>query len=162
MKEGKAKGEGEGHYTIHVSLEDGWSYASFECNIPLPARSPNSRPSADAIPDRRTLIQHVARIFEPDKITLMLFVAADSSSADDLEGGDGAEDEAAADAAQKAFKAALARVPSSFPSKEGCGADKVSEQEGRTFAYKRTDKINYEFGGYDLAFASFELIGRSP
>ena len=26
--------------------------------------------------------------------------------------------------------------------------------------YKRTDKINYEFGGYDLAFATFEL--RSP
>jgi len=28
------------------------------------------------------------------------------------------------------------------------------------FNYRRTDKINYEFGGYDLAFASFERRGH--
>ena len=104
----------EGYYTIHVTPDDGWSYASFECNVPLAVRLPLSRPSADAILDLRTLIQREVRIFERGKITLTLFVAADSSNADDLEGRDGAEDEAVADAAQKAFKAALARVPSPF------------------------------------------------
>ena len=150
--EEKDREKGEGYYTIHVTPEDGWSYASFECNVPLAPRSPHSSPPEDAIPDLRTLIQRVVRIFEPGKLTLTLFVAADSSSADDLD-ADAADDEAAVDAAQKAFKAALARVP---PSKDACGAE-----GGRAYAYKRTDKINYEFGGYDLAFATFEMVGRS-
>jgi S-adenosylmethionine decarboxylase len=46
--------------------------------------------------------------------------------------------ESAVEAAQQAFRTALAQEPT--------GGKK----------YRRTDKINYEFGGYDLAFASFE------
>lgn len=151
-EEEKGRAKGEGYYTIHVTPEDGWSYASFECNIPLSPRCPHSSPSENAIPDLRTLIQRVVRIFEPGKLTLTLFEASDSSSADDLD-ADAADDEAAVDAAQKAFKAALTRVP---PVK-----DRTGTEEGRTYAYKRTDKINYEFGGYDLAFATFEMVGRS-
>jgi S-adenosylmethionine decarboxylase len=114
-------GGGEGYYTIHVTPEEGWSYASFECNVPMSTTpSPNTK-----IPDLETLIQRVIHIFQPGHLTLTLFI----SSSD--------EETATIDAAQKVFSKAL-----------GPGG------------YSRTNKINYEFGGYDLAFASFEKNGK--
>lgn len=124
---------GEGYYTIHVTPEQGWSYASFECNIPL--SSSLRLPNEGKIPDLKSLIQRVVNIFEPSRITLTLFI----SSEDNELGVDG---ESPIEAAQRAFRSALT----------SCAAD-----GGIHRFYKRTDKINYEFGGYDLAFASFEL-----
>ncbi|KAJ6475221.1 S-adenosylmethionine decarboxylase [Mycena vitilis] len=129
---------GEGYYTIHVTPEEGWSYASFECNVPLP----HSRPApldAKAFPDLLSLIRRVVTIFQPGHLSLTLFI-----SSEDNENDDG---ESAIEAAQRAFKAALIPPPA---------GDKLSVGTGLP-EYKRTDKINYEFGGYDLAFASFEL-----
>lgn len=122
---------GEGYYTIHVTPEEGWSYASFECNIPLSASS--KTPQHDKIPDLQSLINRLVNIFEPGRITLTLFISSDAN--DPL-----AETESPVEAAQRAFKAALTSMDG--------GLDKV---------YRRTDKINYEFGSYDLAFASFEM-----
>jgi S-adenosylmethionine decarboxylase len=124
---------GEGYYTIHVTPEQGWSYASFECNIPLSSSSKS--PHEGKIPDLKSLIKRVVNIFEPSRITLTLFISSEDNDVS-------AEGESPIEAAQRAFKAALT----------SCGAD--SEIHG---IYKRTDKINYEFGSYDLAFASFEL-----
>ncbi|PPQ89556.1 hypothetical protein CVT25_012228 [Psilocybe cyanescens] len=127
---------GEGYYTIHVTPEEGWSYASFECNVPLST----SKISHEAkIPDLKSLIKRVVNIFEPGRITLTLFI----SSEDNDTGG-----EPAVEAAQRAFKVALAESPMDSDAPQANGSNKI---------YKRTDKINYEFGGYDLAFASFEL-----
>ena len=123
----------EGYYTIHVTPEEGWSYASFECNVPL---SPSG---AAMIPDLKTLIRRVVSIFQPGRLSLTLFISSQE--------GAGAGEEAAVEAAQKAFKAALVDDPP-------CVTNGLVPRGG----YKRTDKINYEFGGYDLAFASFELI----
>lgn len=117
----------EGYYTIHVTPEEGWSYASFECNIPL--SSPHAFPT---VPDLKTLIQRVVAVFQPSRLSVTLFI----SSEDD-------KDENSVEAAQKAFKAAL--------------TDNRTGQAGSRL-YRRTDKINYEFGDYDLAFASFELL----
>ncbi|KAF7315300.1 PPM-type phosphatase domain-containing protein [Mycena indigotica] len=117
---------GEGYYTIHVTPEAGWSYASFECNVPLPPF--NADPAV--IPDLLTLVRRVVAIFCPGRLSLTLFISSDDNEADN---GD-----SAVEAAQRAFKAAL--MPEDAPVR-----------------YRRTDKINYEFGGYDLAFASFEL-----
>lgn len=162
-----AKG-GEGYYTIHVTPEEGWSYASFECNVPIAPkkRSKESKKTDndDGIPDLRTLIQRVVRIFEPGKLTMTLFIssAENARSSTDDDGG-----ETAVEAAQRAFKAALTRAPkpgvdtsngksaqsSMMGMNEACHAE-----DGLKKVYKRTDKINYEFGGYDLAFASFEMI----
>jgi len=128
---------GEGYYTIHVTPEQGWSYASFECNIPLSTRS-HLPTRQTKIPDLKTLIKRVVNIFEPGRITVTLFI-----SSEDNDNGD--EAESAMDAAQRAFKTALTET-------SRCG-----KENGLYRSYKRTDKINYEFGGYDLAFASFEL-----
>ena len=123
-------GEGEGYYTIHVTPEEGWSYASFECNVPISqSRAAGSPiPPETQLPDLETLIQRVVTIFQPGHLSLSLFVSSDldPSKATPI------------DTAQGAFKHALA-----------------------TSGYRRTDKINYEFDGYDLAFASFEKLAHT-
>lgn len=142
---------GEGYYTIHVTPEDGWSYASFECNLPLPASHPASS-GPQSIPDLKTLIQRVVAIFQPGRLSLTLFI-----SSEDNEGQPG--EDSAIEAAQRAFKAALTgtrQVQNGSVAEEGSGAS------GGIHQYKRTDKINYEFGGYDLAFASFEAVEKQP
>jgi S-adenosylmethionine decarboxylase len=67
-----------GYFTIHVTPEEGWSYASFECNVPLPAADktvPGGRP------DMQTLIRRVVDIFQPNRLCLTLF----ASTGDDHE-----------------------------------------------------------------------------
>jgi S-adenosylmethionine decarboxylase len=124
----------EGYYTIHVTPEDGWSYASFECNVPL-SHYPTSKEATKTLPDLRTLIQRVVQIFQPGHLSLTLFVtSATDSPPSNGHGETTAIAEAPVDSAHRAFREAL--VPK---------------------GYKRTDKINYEFGGYDLAFASFQI-----
>ncbi|KAH8119539.1 S-adenosylmethionine decarboxylase [Phellopilus nigrolimitatus] len=148
---------GEGYYTIHVTPEEGFSYASFECNVPLAVRKSGSdNDNSDDIPDLRTLVQRIVRIFEPGKLTMTLFVAsAGNESMSDDDGG-----ETAVEAAQRAFKGALTRIPKPRLSGNSINGESSMNNTngGLDKAYKRTDKINYEFGGYDLAFASFEMI----
>lgn len=135
-------GQGEGYYTIHVTPEEGWSYASFECNVPIKPsqdffRNEEAEGSeqgeedeiarwkeANRLPDLEMLIQRVIKIFQPGHISLTLFVS--SAEADE-------EEVSPIESAQRVFRRALAPA-----------------------GYKRTDKINYEFGGYDLAFATFQ------
>lgn len=159
---------GEGYYTIHVTPEEGWSYASFECNVPLPTHVSSTTGGSDEkgnIPDLQTLIRRVVRIFEPDRLTLTLFISsANNSSADEYSG------ETAVEVAQRAFKAALTGPSGAATCKGVSATNKFTMMKGNRdnihvdvkdpYAdriYKRTDKINYEFGGYDLAFASFEV-----
>ncbi|KAF6760015.1 adenosylmethionine decarboxylase [Ephemerocybe angulata] len=130
----KTPHSGEGYYTIHVTPEEGWSYASFECNVPLSVSEPTAGGADDdgKIPTLKELIKRVVNIFQPSRLSLTLFISA--------------EDTESAELAQRAFKSALEQSPANSDA-EGAAVQK----------YKRTDKINYEFGGYDLAFASFEL-----
>ena len=127
----------EGYYTIHVTPEEGWSFASFECNIPLSHYTTCSE-SPNTIPDLQTLIQRVVQIFQPGHLSLTLFITSSDAPYTNSIVVNGANQdvrpaEAPVDSAHRAFSEALAPK-----------------------GYKRTDKINYEFGGYDLAFASFE------
>ncbi|KAF8629269.1 hypothetical protein AX17_005848 [Amanita inopinata Kibby_2008] len=144
---GTEKQSGEGYYTIHVTPEPGWSYASFECNVPLPSNHPSTssnshQPTSSCIPDLRSLVERVVAIFQPARLTLTLFISSRDNEAA-AETGEHAGDVSAIEAAQHAFRLALTSDSS------------AAALSGRT--YRRTDKINYEFGGYDLAFASFEL-----
>lgn len=129
--------EGEGYYTIHVTPENGWSYASFECNVPLPTCPTHE---ANSIPDLQTLIRRVVRIFRPAKLSLTLFISNVGNN-----GTEGGEGMSAVEAAQRAFRLALTSPSEANGGREG------------DLIYQKTDKINYEFDSYDLAFASFEL-----
>ncbi|KIK67084.1 hypothetical protein GYMLUDRAFT_155724 [Collybiopsis luxurians FD-317 M1] len=151
---------GEGYYTIHVTPEEGWSYASFECNVPLPpTRSCPSSNADNTIPDLTTLVQRVVSIFQPGRLTLTLFISSQDNESDE-------SGESPVEAAQRAFRAAL--CASGVETNSDASAASISSVPqdgvgGKTACkrYRRTDKINYEFAAYDLAFASFELYDKT-
>jgi S-adenosylmethionine decarboxylase len=127
IKTGPAAQDSEGYWTIHVTPEEGWSYASFECNVPLPAieradEQEHTKDDRNVLPNLHQLIQRVVDVFEPANLTVTLFVSNTTTDISPIEN------------AQAVFRRAL--TPK---------------------GYRRTDKITYEFSGYDLAFASFEL-----
>lgn len=126
IKTGPAAQDSEGYWTIHVTPEEGWSYASFECNVPLPTieradELEHTKDDRNVLPNLHQLIKRVVDVFEPANLTLTLFVS-NTTDISPIEN------------AQAVFCRAL--TPK---------------------GYRRTDKITYEFSGYDLAFASFEL-----
>jgi len=133
----------EGYYTIHVTPEEGWSYASFECNVPVhPTRvegvGSHNNNNLESMPDLETLVQRVVNIFHPGHLTLTLFVSSDTNSHNSttsihFANSKEVEQPDSVEVAQRAFRRAL--IPR---------------------GYCRTDKINYEFGDYDLAFATFQ------
>ncbi|KIR33586.1 S-adenosylmethionine decarboxylase proenzyme [Cryptococcus deuterogattii MMRL2647] len=127
---GKDGKEGGGYFTIHVTPEEGWSYASFECNVPLPSSSSSSSSGALAKrPDLQTLIRNVVNIFQPSRLSITLFVSTPPSSSSP----------GSSEAEVKAWN--------SF------GTDLLGNE------FVRKDRIGYEFDGYDLVFACFEKKG---
>lgn len=66
--------EGGGYFTVHVTPEDGWSFASFESNVPLPRT-----PQPGGRPDLQTLIRNVVAIFRPNRLSITLFVSSTGS-----------------------------------------------------------------------------------
>lgn len=150
---GGSGGKGGGYFTIHVTPEEGWSYASFECNVPLPTASDtkdeNQGENGDSKavlarrPDLPTLIRKVVDIFQPNRLSITLFISTPTPSADD---------------------------PLSFDSAEvktnGTKTAEVESQAWKAFRgdllgkeFERKDRIGYEFVGYDLVFACFERRG---
>lgn len=135
--EDKEQGEGGGYFTIHVTPEEGWSFASFECNVPLPISTNDNAAVADntARPDLQTLIRKVIDIFQPGRLSITLFLSTPS------------EDEAAASGETQQEEDTSRQAWSAF-SKSMLGS-----------GYVRQDRIGYEFEGYDLVFGCFERRG---
>jgi S-adenosylmethionine decarboxylase len=130
-----ADGEG-GYYTIHVTPEDGWSYASFECNVPLPPSVTPGAPAGQGIarrPDLPSLIRSVVDVFKPSRLSITLFVSTASTPTEEH-----ADSIAGTDVEKRAWTA--------------FGADLFGD-------YDRKDRIGYEFDGYDLVFACFQKRG---
>jgi S-adenosylmethionine decarboxylase len=75
---------GGGYYTIHVTPEEGWSYASFECNVPLPTTSSSTASaSGSSRPTLPSLIKKVVSIFQPSRLSITLFVSTSPGSDSD-------------------------------------------------------------------------------
>ena len=127
MPSTKANHPGGGYFTIHVTPEDGWSYASFECNVPLPIKASSS----SSRPDLTSLIRKVVGIFQPDRLSITMFV---STPADDATNGT-----SSSETERRAWEAFGTNL---------MGGD-----------FERKDRIGYEFDGYDLVFACFERKG---
>ncbi|WWD17507.1 S-adenosylmethionine decarboxylase proenzyme [Kwoniella shandongensis] len=127
---------GGGYFTIHVTPEEGWSYASFECNVPLPITSSSTKPPAvEGRPTLQKLIRNVVGIFQPCRLSITLFVSTTASGS-----GDSASSVLGASETE-------ARAWQSF------GTDLLGGD------FVRKDRIGYEFDGYDLVFACFEKKG---
>ena len=80
MPHAKGNKQGGGYYTIHVTPEEGWSYASFECNVPLPMVSSSASVDEPTRPDLTTLIRNVVQIFHPNRLSITLFVSTPSDA----------------------------------------------------------------------------------
>lgn len=123
-----------GYWTIHVTPEEGSSYASFETNVALTGRrndiSVNGNglsPLSDAPRDLPTLIARVVDIFQPGKMSVTLFISSR---------GDGKEDDKDSTVASLNDGSVLHAL--NLP------------------GYSRKDRIAYEFDYYDLVFCHFE------
>lgn len=113
------------YFTIHVTPEPGFSYASFESNVPVHKYGMTSS----------DVLARVVDIFKPGKFSLTLFEA--SSAKTNSVGAAGEE------------AAAVVGHHNSTTTRK-----LLAHLDG----YKRTDRILYEFDGYDLVFISFEAI----
>lgn len=100
------------YFTIHVTPENGFSYASFESNVPVQKYGMTYH----------DVLTRVVDIFKPGKFSLTLFESSNPKT--------------------------INSNTSTITRK------KLAQLDG----YKRTDRILYEFDGYDLVFISFEAI----
>ena len=147
---GSGSGAGGGYYTIHVTPEDGWSYASFECNVPLPLDSSSSphysssNLSTTRRPDLTGLIRNVVRIFQPNRLSITLFVSTPANHTASAQSGDTNPN---SNAEGHTMSVIEARAWKAF------GSDLLGKE------FERKDRIGYEFDGYDLVFACFERKG---
>lgn len=76
----------DGYFTIHVTPEPEWSYASFETNIPASHSHGGHQTTSTASP---SLIRHVIDIFQPGSFSIILLSSSGemmNKLADDYQG----------------------------------------------------------------------------
>jgi S-adenosylmethionine decarboxylase len=122
---------GSGHYfTVHVTPEQGYSYASFETNVP-----------EEMFPGRGTgdVVSRVVEGFMPGRMCITKFMShrqkiTDSESESDF-GRDSGFVEGNEDVKDRTYG--------------------KRRWDWKVDGYRRSEKVIYEFDGYDLVFASF-------
>ena len=167
--------EGGGYWTIHVTPEEGWSFASFECNVPLPLKNEGLLPSGKRShrPDLKTLIRRVVDIFEPGRLSITLFLSSESENAlfnANNQNGTGDSGNASgngtysnpSESSSLADSGILADSGVLEPAHETEATRRAWTAFSKTLlgdAYVRKDRIGYEFEDYDLVFGCFEKRG---
>jgi S-adenosylmethionine decarboxylase len=166
--------EGGGYWTIHVTPEEGWSFASFECNVPLPLKNEGLLPSGKRShrPDLKTLIRRVVDIFEPGRLSITLFLSSESENAlfnANNQSGDGTGNGSGngtysnpSESSSLADSGILADSGVLEPAHETEATRRAWTAFSKTLlgdAYVRKDRIGYEFEDYDLVFGCFEKRG---
>ncbi|KAI8049880.1 S-adenosylmethionine decarboxylase [Syncephalis plumigaleata] len=126
---------GENYSTIHVTPEPGYSYASFETNVPFSGGS-------KAVTE---LVRQVVDIFQPSKFSVTVFKSQPGSTMEDtsLNG---------ADAAATATATATADdddIDNKIPLRS-------TYNIGNLTGWRRSNCILYEFEGYHLNYFFFE------
>lgn len=130
---------GDRYATVHVTPEEAYSYASFECNFDFNGlgsswtssdRNPNPNPHT-----LQELVEKVLNIFEPSKMSITLFVSDDEEGEESKMLGGGGE--------------------KSLKSRAHSGMRQLSNPS-LVEKYERVDRILYEFEGYSLVYAVFQ------
>lgn len=124
---------GDRYATIHVTPEEEYSYASFECNVAFATKGGGE--------DLMKLLGKLMEIFQPGNVLTTLFVSIDEDSDADEEGSGGG------------VGAGALRI-------RGHKGLSAMMEKGFKPGYKKSDRILYEFQGYVLAFATFEKAGK--
>ncbi|GAA5941293.1 adenosylmethionine decarboxylase SPE2 [Sporobolomyces koalae] len=134
---------GDRYATVHVTPEEAYSYASFECNFDFErlGRTSTTGNQAEKNPNPFNLVQLVEKvldIFEPDKISITLFVSDDD------------EQKTTHEKKGRAHEGMnqLSQLSSS-------DSDSAAQGYGQG-KYERVDRILYEFEGYSLVYAVFQ------
>ncbi|KAE8213705.1 hypothetical protein CF327_g2831 [Tilletia walkeri] len=125
-----------GYWTVHVTPEPECSYASFETNVRFLPGSTQAQ-GEEAPHNITSLIRCVVDIFQPGKMSITLFLSSSSSSSDD----------------QPSSAAVV------VGGKEEAETNAMALDALVLKGYRRTDRILYEFEGYDLTFVTFEHVG---
>lgn len=140
---------GGGRYaTFHVTPEEGWSYASFECNIDFSGASTVEEPNSEA--EKRSgaqgikmLVRRIVDVFEPRRMSLTLFVSQEegrSNDEDDEDDAKSGEDVAGKEVGDDGEETG----PTEGAIHEGF---KTVLSKDLVKGYRRTDRIVYEFEG---------------
>ena len=162
--------EGGGYWTIHVTPEEGWSFASFECNVPLPLKNEGFAANGKRShrPDLKTLIRRVVDIFEPGRLSITLFLSAESENAllnanhHGTGGGNNGTYSNPSESSSLADSGILADSGVLEPAHETEATRRAWTAFSKSLlgdAYVRKDRIGYEFEDYDLVFGCFEKRG---
>jgi len=135
---------GDRYATVHVTPEEAYSYASFECNFDFNGLGRTSNSSRNPNPHTlQELVEKVLNIFEPSKMSITLFVSDDEEVEGEeskmlgapMGGGGGGE--------------------KSLKSRAHSGMRQLSNPS-LVEKYERVDRILYEFEGYSLVYAVFQ------
>ncbi|GAA5962735.1 hypothetical protein JCM3765_006185 [Sporobolomyces pararoseus] len=131
---------GDRYATVHVTPEEAYSYASFECNFDFdnlgaPATEKNENPYS-----LNGLIEKVLEIFEPAKMSITLFVSDDDNTEHFATSGGGGSQKSRAHEGMRQLS----------------NLSGGQEGSGDVGKYERVDRILYEFEGYSLVYAVFQ------